>query len=95
MFFCGDTVKINYLDLEKEIPLVSLHPDSVFRILYEGILKASETENLSIEDDKYFIPFSVETEEYFIYFGQSGLPLEIKAKDNETHILIKGAAILN
>ena len=95
MFFCGDTVKINYLDLEKEIPLVSLHPDSVFRILYEGILKASETENLSIEDDKYFIPFSVETEDYFIYFGQSGLPLEIKAKDNETRILIKDAAILN
>lgn len=95
MHFGNKKVKINYLDLEKEISIDALQADSVFRILYEGISKASKTENLSIEDDKYFIPFSIENRDYFFYFGQSGLPFEIKAKDNETHILIKGAAISN
>ncbi len=95
MFFSKETVKINYLDLEKEIPVDSLQTDSVFRILYEGILKASKTENLSVENDKYFIPFSVDDKEYLIYFGQSGLPFEIKSKDNKTQILIKSASISN
>lgn len=95
MHFANKKVKINYLDLEKEISTDALQANSVFKILYEGILKASKTESLSIEDDKYFIPFSVENKDYFFYFGQSGLPLEIKSKDNETQIIIKGAAISN
>ncbi len=94
-FFTPETIKLNYLNLEKAIPTDSLQTDSVFRILYEGILKASKTQNLSIEDDKYFIPFSVDNKHYLFYFGQSGLPLEIRSKDNKVQILIKGAAISN
>ena len=95
MFFCDKKVNVNYLGLEKEISIDALQADSVFTVLYKGISKASKTENLLIEDDKYFIPFSVENKDYFFYFGQSGLPLEIKSKDNETQIIIKGAAISN
>lgn len=95
MFFADKNVKIDYLELEKEIPLNSLESASVLRILYEGILKASKTENLLVEDDIYFVPFSLQGENYFFYFGQSGLPLEIKSKDNKLQIFIKGVTILN
>ncbi len=91
----NDSIKFNYLDLEKEIPLKDFEEDSVFKILLLGFENALNSEAMSIEDDNYFIKFNVDKAEYKMFFSQSGLPLKIVDKDLKREILFKGITILN
>ncbi len=91
--FTPNNVMLNYLNLEKTLSLDSLSEFSFFRILYEGILNASETQCLELKDDEYFFTYLVSDEKFTFYFGQSGLPLKIEGKNIE--IIIKGISISN
>lgn len=91
--FTADTVKLNYLDLEKHISTESFGEYSFIRILYEGFLNASKTQSLEFQNDEYFLDYKIENQNFRIYFGSSGLPLKIEGENTE--IIIKGATILN
>lgn len=81
--FSDDSVTVNYLNLEKEIPLKSFEEDSPIRIVYEGFKSAENPENVFTEKGEYFTEFSLGKEDYRFTFTQGGLPLSIKTtKDN-------------
>ena len=91
--FKDDSVTVNYLDLEKEIPLKSFEEDSPIKIVYEGFKSAENPENVFTENGEYFTEFSLGKEDYRFTFSQGGLPLSIKtSKDNL--IMFKGLQVL-
>lgn len=93
--FSGTTHKIEFLGLEKELPLDSLEKESVLRIFYEGFLKSKYTSELVFQDNEYFLEYRFDDNKYRFYFSQNGLPLSIKGINNDINILIKGVKILN
>ncbi len=90
LFFNDDSVRLNYLELENEIPLKSLEENSVFMILYEGFKDFSSPQ---FRENEFFTEFNVGNEKYEFYFAESGLPLYIKGDD--AVIYFKGVRILN
>lgn len=95
IYFSGTTHKIEFLGLEKELPLDSLEKESVLRIFYEGFLKSKYTSELVFQDNEYFLEYRFDDNKYRFYFSQNGLPLSIKGINNDINILIKGVKILN
>ena len=93
--FSDSTHKINFLGLEKELPLESLEKESPIKIFYEGFLKSKYTSELVFQDNEYFLEYRFNDNKYRFYFSQNGLPLSIKGISNDINILIKGVKILN
>ncbi len=93
--FSNATHKINFLGLEKELPLDSFEKESPIRIFYEGFLKSKYTAELVFQDNEYFLEYRFDDNKYRFYFSQKGLPLSIKGTNNDINILIKGVKILN
>ena len=93
LVFHEDSTYLEFLDLIKELPLNSIEEESVFRIICEGFKVAQNTTKIYTSDDKYFIIFRFDNKNYYLYFGQTGLPLKIEG--NNVEIIFKGVKILN
>ncbi len=95
IIFSNTTNKIEFLGLEKELPLDNLEKESVLRIFYEGFLKSKYTSELVFQENEYFLEYRFNENKYRFNFSQNGLPLSIKGVGNDINILIKGVKILN
>ena len=87
-------ITVNFMDLEKEIPLKSVEEDSPISIIFEAVNTALKTEKLDFKDNEYLCDFNVKNSDYSFIFSQSGLPLSIK-KNDENLILFKSVTVLN
>lgn len=90
LIFSNKNVKVCFYELEKEIPLVNLEENSLFKIIYCAF---SNTENIEYHNGEYRSIFTVNEEEYEIIFSEFGIPLEIKSENCK--ITFKGTSILN
>ena len=93
--FClvEDTVKIYYLDLEKEIPLKNFEENSVLKIVFTGFIEAFKCDSLYFEDNNYIMDFEVDAIDYRMYYSQSGLPLKISSQNENTEIIFEGMSV--
>ncbi|MBQ6848054.1 MAG: hypothetical protein IJO62_03970 [Clostridia bacterium] len=89
LMFLDGSIRLNYLEIEKEIPIENFEGISLFKILYEGF-KAEKS--LEFDDDEYFSEFKVDNEKFRFYFAESGLPLCIKGENKK--IFFKGVTVI-
>ncbi len=87
------SVKINYLDLEKEIPLKAIEEDSPLRVIFEGIKSARTNTEMFEKNEEFFTEFSLKSSNYRFVFTESGLPISIKGENNNL-IIFKGLQVL-
>ena len=91
--FSDDSVTVNYLNLEKEIPLKSFEEDSPLRVVFEGFKSAKNPEKVYTENGEYFTEFTLGKEDYRFTFSQGGLPISIK-DSKENLIMFKGLQVI-
>jgi len=90
--FSGDSVLYNYMELEYSANLSQLSEDSPFVVIYKGLCDSSE--GIVVENNRFYNEFTIGDKKYIIYFGQTGLPIDIETADGKKFAIFKSVSIL-